>query len=283
VSNGLREEIVKLSQFINELTDKPPSYHVQDEAGFEACIRSIEKRLSKEHIHARTNQGTQSFQWMLQDKYGATEEEANKFLDVLFWEQGIDASARSGMRRAIHYDGGGELRQIWNGGLLGDKKPLYVVDRFSPEGPYTEIIILHASWDPKYVYDEQPNMSAEDIAKANQIHARVTAGLIDQTPEEFKKEWYEKVEATGRNRNVPQNLPWQMRYIPNYQELEDMTGLVQSEKFIPGSGLEVSTKRQEEGINSLIVRDLSVRSNDRIISAVRAKRSCIPILWICRL
>ncbi|KAJ9101959.1 hypothetical protein QFC19_005041 [Naganishia cerealis] len=110
VSNGLREEVVKLSQYINELKGKGEDYHLQDQEGFEKCVRSIEKRLSKEHIHARTNQGTQSFNWLLQDKYGATEEEANKFLNVLFWEQGIDAAARSGMRRAIHYDGGNELR-----------------------------------------------------------------------------------------------------------------------------------------------------------------------------
>ncbi|KAJ9108940.1 hypothetical protein QFC21_000262 [Naganishia friedmannii] len=217
VSNGLREEIVKLSQFINELTDKPPTYHVQDEQGFEACIRSIEKRLSKEHIHARTNQGTQSFQWMLQDKYGATEEEANKFLNVLFWEQGVDAAARSGMRRAIHYDGGGELRDIWNSGLLGDKKPF---------------------WDPKYVHEQQPNMPAADLAKAQQIHEEVLRTGQDPASEEFKKDWGDKLEATGRNRNVPQNNPWQVRYVPNYQELEDMFGLVQSEKFIPGSGFE---------------------------------------------
>ncbi|KAJ9125296.1 hypothetical protein QFC22_000252 [Naganishia vaughanmartiniae] len=223
VSNSLREEIVKLSQFINELTDKPPSYHVQDEEGFERCIRSIEKRLSKEHIHARTNQGTQGFQWMLKDKYGATDEETNKFLDVLFWEQGIDAAARSGMRRAIHYDGGGELRDIWNGGLLGDKKPF---------------------WDPKYVHEPQPDMPAADLANAAQIHAELIRTNQDTSSEEFKKNWGDKLEATGRNRNIHQNCPWQVRYIPNYQELEDMFSLTQSEKFIPGSGLETVDRMQ---------------------------------------
>jgi hypothetical protein len=129
-------------------------------------------------------------------------------------------------------------------------------------------------------------MPAEDLKQAKKIFDDLLAGR-DSASEEFKKAWGDKLEATGRNRNVPQNNPWQMRYVPNYQESEDMFGLTQSEKFIPGSGLEVSTKVHDSMVDvvssSLTMREPWVRSNDRIIWAEPAKRSCIPIPWRCKM
>lgn len=106
-SESLRANVVKLGKYIKEFENAkseegglPPDFHLIDEKGFEECCRSIEKAIAKAHVHARTNEGTQSFKWLLQDKYGASEEDTTKFLDALFFEQGIEAAAHSGQRKA---------------------------------------------------------------------------------------------------------------------------------------------------------------------------------------
>jgi hypothetical protein len=82
----------------------------KDGPAFEYCCRNIEKAISKTFSHARTNEGTQSFKWLLQDKYGASEEDTAKFLDTLFWEQGIDAAQRDGTRKAQTHE---DFRKEW--------------------------------------------------------------------------------------------------------------------------------------------------------------------------
>lgn len=117
-SETLRANVVKLGKYIKEFENAkseegglPPGFHLIDEKGFEECCRDIEKAIAKTHVHARTNEGTQSFKWLLQDKYGASDEDTTKFLDALFYEQGIEAAAHSGQRKATKsYN---EFRNEW--------------------------------------------------------------------------------------------------------------------------------------------------------------------------
>lgn len=117
-SEGLRKNVVQLEKYIqefegakNEEGGMDPNFHLIDEKGFEACCRDIEKAIAKTHVHARTNEGAQSFKWLLQDKYGATDEDSTKFLDTLFYEQGVEAASHGGQRKATRSFS--EFRNEW--------------------------------------------------------------------------------------------------------------------------------------------------------------------------
>jgi hypothetical protein len=126
----LRSNVVKLEKYIKEFDSaKHPeggrdlNYHLIDEKGFEQCCRDIEKAIAKTHVHARTNEGTQSFKWLLQDKYGATDEDSTKFLDTLFYEQGVEAASHGGQRKATRSFS--EFRNEWTKKApVVDQKPL---------------------------------------------------------------------------------------------------------------------------------------------------------------
>ena len=58
---------------------------------------------------------------------------------------------------------------------------------------------------------------------------------------EFKSKWQEDMKALGRRPDLSQNLPWTAEFDRNFQNREDVSGLVEAERLVPGSGLDVSS------------------------------------------
>lgn len=107
-SRHMREAIVKLQGYVDEM--KKNKGQVKDGNGLEGCCKELESYMARTVGHARTNEGTQSFKWLLRDKYGASEEDMAKFLDTLFWEHGVDAAGRGGISKATNHDA---FRREW--------------------------------------------------------------------------------------------------------------------------------------------------------------------------
>lgn len=89
------------------------------------------------------------------------------------------------------------------------------------------------------------NKSHRQEAKDYEFYKKV---LRPGTPEsrevntlEFQSKWQEDMRALGRRPDLPQNLPWTAEFDPYYQDREDVSGLVEAERLVPGSGLDVSS------------------------------------------
>jgi hypothetical protein len=115
----MRTSILKLERYIAEMSESRSG--PKDPTGFEACCHDLERYIAKSAIHARTSEGSQSYKWMLRDKYGCSDEDIAKFMDTLFWEQGIDNSQRNGIRTAQNDDA---FRNQWHTGKIAPEKNL---------------------------------------------------------------------------------------------------------------------------------------------------------------
>lgn len=96
------------------------------------------------------------------------------------------------------------------------------------------------SWEREYAPDNKGRL---EHAKNYDFYRRVLtprseeSSLVSQP--EFQSNWLQNLKALGR-REVPENVPWRAEFDPNFQDREDMQGLVRAEQLIAGSGLEVS-------------------------------------------
>jgi hypothetical protein len=97
------------------------------------------------------------------------------------------------------------------------------------------------SWERGYVPD---NKDHRQEAKDYEFYKKV---LRPNTPErklahtpEFQSQWQEDMRALGRRPDLGQNLPWSDQFDIKFQDREDISGLVEAERLVPGSGLDVS-------------------------------------------
>jgi hypothetical protein len=108
----MRESTLALERYIAEMRETRSG--PKNGPGFEACCKELERQIAKSAIYARTSEGSQSYKWMLRDKYGCSDEDIAKFMDTLFWEHGVDNSQRNGIRTAQNDDA---FRNQWRSGI----------------------------------------------------------------------------------------------------------------------------------------------------------------------
>ncbi|KAI5454554.1 hypothetical protein NCC49_003449 [Naganishia albida] len=214
-SSSMRKAIVKLEKYVAEMKNTKSA--PKDGPGFEACCRELESHIAKTCGFARTNEGSQSFAWLLKDKYGVSDDIAQNFLNTLFWENGIDNAQRSGIRQA---QTDSAFRREWK--KLGAAPTNF--------------------WDADYFPSKQAPMP--NINEKCKAFLRGDPAVVNEfNSPDFQRGWREKLRQTGRpwdpqaDKDNGHNLPWTGQYVPNHQNHEDVSGLVKAEKIVPGSGL----------------------------------------------
>jgi hypothetical protein len=132
------------------------------------------------------------------------------------------------------------------------------------------------SWERGYAPDNKDRLPE---AKNYDFYKKA---LQHNTPEsreiynpEFQSRWQDGLKSIGRSL-VKENVPWWPDFDPNYQDREDVQGLVQAEKLIAGSGLEVSRRSTAAAVSlwKLSNATFPLFSNDQGQAGGRTRRSC---------
>lgn len=125
---------------------------------------------------------------------------------------------------------------------------------------------------------------AENMEFYRKVLTPGTQEAKDVNNVEFRSKWQEDMKSLGRATSngivVKQNVPWSAEFDPKFQDREDVSGLVKSERYIAGSGLEVSPRFM---IDVASGRSLSDLGRHRIAATTWTWRKNKPGILVPRL